>query len=291
MKTAPIRYSPFPRALEIQTVSYCNAHCTICPYGDVFRQLPSGLMSMELFTKIIDQVPVPWGMRIIPYLNSEPFLDPLLIDRLHYINKRLPGSEIEISTNVSMLDETMQSRLVGIELKELRLSVFGFTPETHKRAMPLLNWGVVKANLDRLATNQELRQSIGQLSMIVVNYPDLLPEDLELSEAFCRDHFIKLERWGFLDRSQNVVQYTNGVNRESVRGCSQNRPLDRMHISHVGQVMLCCQDWKRQHLLGDLTTHTIQEVWDSPDYQDMRRRIYREGVEAPDVCKHCVLAI
>lgn len=290
MNQSAVRYSPFPRALEIQTVSYCNAHCTICPYGDVFRQLPAGTMSMELFTSIIDQVPAPWGIRIIPYLNAEPFLDPQFIDRLRYVNERLPGSEIEISTNVSMLDEALQARLVGIEIKELRLSVFGFTAPTHHQVMPLLNWEQVRRNLETLATNSELRQSIGQLSLIVVNYPDLRPEDVELAREFCRRHNIKLEWWGFMDRSRTVVQFTNDVQRDFVHGCSQNRPLDRMHIAHTGQVILCCQDWTWKHVLGDLTKQSVQEIWDSPAYQNIRRRIYRDGTGAPELCQHCVLA-
>lgn len=291
MNTAPVRYSPFPRALEIQTVSYCNAHCTICPFGDVYKQLPSGIMDMGLFIRLIDQVPSAWGVRIIPYLNSEPFLDPLLIDRLRYVNEHLPGSEIEISTNVSMLNEAMQTRLQGIELKELRLSVFGFTAQTHKQAMPLLHWERVKRNLKSLACNVDLRENIGQLSLIVVNYPDLQPEDIALARDFCRQYNIKLERWGFMDRSRNVVRYSNKVHRDVVRGCSQNRPLDRMHVMHTGQVVLCCHDWKWQQVLGDLTMQSIQEVWNSPAYQDIRRRIYRDGNQAPDICKHCVLAL
>lgn len=286
-----IRYSPFPRALEIQTVSYCNAHCSICPYAEASKELPVGVMDMTLFRSIIDQVPIPWGMRIIPYFNSEPFLDPQLFDRLRYINERLPDAEIELSTNVSRLDASMQQRMVGITLKELRLSVFGFTEPTHKHAMPYLRWPVIRENLELLAKNKGLRSSIGQVSLVMVDYPDLQPEDIVLARNFCYENFIKFENWGFMDRSQNVVKYSNNVYHAKICGCSQNRPLDCMHIGHTGAVVLCCMDWRWTHTLGDVSRQTLQEVWDSLPYQLLRQRIYGGGDDVPEICKKCILAI
>lgn len=286
-----IKYSSFPRAIEIQTMSRCNGMCAICPYGDVADYVSHGVMKKDLFEKIIDQIKNPWGVRIIPYFNNEPFLDPYFIDRLKYINKKCPGAEIEVSTNVSMLNKTMQDRMLGIEIKDLRMSVFGFSPRTHKRIMRGLSWNNVASNLRSIAVNKKLRSSIGQLSLVMIDYPGITQKDIELARKFCANHFIKFELWGFLDRSDNVKDYKNNIYKKNIIGCEQDRPLDRMHIRYDGKVVLCCMDWRSEYALGDLNKNSLQEIWDSAQYNNMRESIYSGKGNPPQLCKKCKLAI
>ena len=122
-----ISFEKKPLAIEIQTVSFCNSGCIICPYRSVAGKLPHGRMSMDLFMRILDQVEDNKAIRIIPYFNNEPFLDPLIFKRLRYICTTHPSVEIELSTNVSRLNEKYQNELAAYHIHDLRLSVFGFT--------------------------------------------------------------------------------------------------------------------------------------------------------------------
>ncbi|MEA3272596.1 MAG: SPASM domain-containing protein [Patescibacteria group bacterium] len=286
-----IKCSPFPKALEIQTASYCNGMCAICPYRDIKDSKSHGVMSKDLFKKIIDQIKNPWGIKIIPYLNNEPFLDPYFIDRLKYINKKCPEAEIEISTNLSMLNEEMQNKMLGINIRDLRMSIFGFTEKTHKKAMPGILWKNVKQNLDLLVSNKKLRNSIGQLSIVMIDYPRISQKDIEIAKKFCEKNCIKFELWGFLDRSNNVKKYKNNIYKKQTAGCQQNRPLDRIHITYSGKVILCCMDWKSDYILGDLNKQTIQRVWDSTKYRKIRKRIYLKNEKSIALCKKCKLAL
>jgi radical SAM protein with 4Fe4S-binding SPASM domain len=282
----------FPLVLEIQTITACNAGCVICPHRTVSGSLPSGIMGMDLFKRIIDQVKNPWGTRIIPYFNNEPFLDPLIFDRVAYINDKCPGSEIEISTNASRLDQECQKKLEGLVIKDLRLSVFGFSEESYKRAMPGLNWSETKRNIERLAKNKELRANIGQVSLIMIDYPEIDRFDIEKAREFCRENFIKFEFWGFLDRSGNVERFTNGVSKDSVFGCEQRRPLERMHINFKGDVVLCCMDWKWEHVLGNVAESSIDEIWNSEKYKQYREAIYSNGdPKVTDLCRKCKISL
>jgi len=283
-----IKYNPFPLAFEIQTASYCNAKCMICPHREVSKNLPNGIMEMDLFKKIIDQIDNPWGVKIIPYFNNEPFLDSLFIDRLNYIAEKCPEAEIEISSNVSLLNAKMQKKLIGIDIRDLRLSVFGFTKESHHSVMPGLDWNIVEKNLWLLAENKELRQSIGQVSIVMIDYSGIKKEDIELAKSFCKKHFIKFELWGFFDRGKNVKDYSNDVYRDSVVGCEQRRQQERMHIIFDGRVVLCCMDWKLEYVLGNLNQQSIKEVWDSNEYQKIRKDIHDNN--ALELCKKCKLS-
>ena len=48
-------YSQHPKAVEIQTTSFCNSFCAICPYSESSLVNPKGVMDMVLFKKIIDR--------------------------------------------------------------------------------------------------------------------------------------------------------------------------------------------------------------------------------------------
>lgn len=285
-------YNPFPAAIEIQTITSCNAGCVICPHKDVVSKLPNGIMSMELFKKIIDQIKSPWGIRIIPYFNNEPFLDPLIFDRLAYINERCSEAEIEISTNVSRLDKDAQEKLEPFSIKELRLSIFGFTETSYKRVMPGLNWGETKKNLISIAGNKNLRSKIGQFSLVMIDYPEISNDDIILAQNFCRENFIKFEFWGFFDRSGNVEKFSNDIDKYSIFGCEQRRPLERMHINFRGDVVLCCMDWKWKYKLGNIFESSLEEVWNSDVYNEYREAVYNNGKrEYTDLCRKCKLSL
>lgn len=286
-------HSNFPRYFEIQTASYCNGGCSICPYTDTAPRLPAGFMSMPLFKKIIDQIAAEnnWGIKIIPYMNNEPFLDPQIFERLKYINKQCPNCDIEISTNLSRFDKEAQKKLSEVDIKDLRLSIFGFTKKSYESVMRNLKWQTAKRHLDLLVNNRDLRSHIGQVSLVMVDYPGMTKRDIQLASRYCRKHFIKFEFWGFLDRGNNVAKYKNNVFKNKVMGCEQNRVLDRMHILFDGRVILCCMDWRQQYILGNLSRQTINLVWNSKKFQDIRKTIYGGTSDKSLICKRCKLSL
>ncbi|MFH1637935.1 MAG: radical SAM/SPASM domain-containing protein [Candidatus Woesearchaeota archaeon] len=274
-------------AIEIQTASHCNGRCIICPHESVSKTLSQGVMSDELFEKILPQLK---GIkRIIPYFNNEPFLDQKFADRLKMIRAAYPHAELEIATNCSMLDRNMQSRIQGIKIDELRLSIFGFNKDTHGKVMKGLDWHNVKRNLDCLVKNKKLIKSIGQAGIVMIDHPLLTEEDVRLAKEYCKKNSLDFNLWGFFDRSSNVKTFSNGVNRNKVNGCEQDRPLKRMHVTYEGKVVLCCMDWKQEYVLGDLNLNSIEEVWKSEKYEAIRKAIYGGGCP-PYLCRRCKLS-
>jgi len=284
-------YERYPRAIELQTTSACNARCIICPHADVSRGLPSGTMDIDLFRLVVDQIEPSWRTRIIPYLNNEPTLDPFIISRLRYISYQCPDSDVELSTNVSGLTPAMQTELSRVRLKELRLSVFGFTEETHRLLMPGLHWREVKQNLDHLVGNAALCGRIERLSLVMIDHPLVTDEDIKLAKEYCGLHSISYNLWGFLDRSGNVARFSNGICNPAVRGCEQRRPLERMHITFTGDVILCCQDWRWTSVIGNVKNNPLLEIWNSDKYNRYRDGIYAGKGDPPELCKRCKLSL
>lgn len=282
----------FPRALEIQTTTACNSGCVICPHHDVWPEGRGGEMADGLFERIISQcVPHQTGLRIIPYLNAEPLLDTRFARRLETIRRLCPAAEIEVSTNVSLLTAGVRRQLVKDPPSELRLSVFGFTPGTHVRMMPGLDWKVVWDNLRAVAEDDALRRAVREVALVMIEHPWVPAEEYAAAARFCETHGLTFHRWGFLDRAGNVARFREDIYHRRVAGCRQRRPFERLHVRFDGLVVLCCQDWRSTVVLGDLRRQTLNEVWTSPEYQRVRAALLGGEGRQPDICRRCRLAI
>lgn len=277
----------FPKVIEIQFQNICNSNCLICPYKDM--KYKHQVMSEELFNKFINEIEDGKLTRIIPYLNNEPFVQEDYITKVKKIREKCPTVEIEISTNVSMLNREKIKELLELNLTELRLSVFGYTQNTYKRMMPNLNKDVVFNNLQIIS--EEFSNSNTIISIVMIDDGMIPEEEFENMKLLAENLGFKLERWGFLDRCKNVSYKDNGFYNEKICGCEQNRPMERMHILSNGDVIVCCQDWSHSNIMGNIGEDTIENIWCSDIYNKFRKDLYKKQLGAPELCKKCKLAI
>ena len=55
--------------------------------------------------------------------------------------------------------------------------------------------------------------------------------------------------------------------------------------------MVCCYDLKGEYVVGDLRKQTLEEVWNSEEYQSVRYRINnaeKNPDAEPEICKNCL---
>lgn len=282
-----MKYNNFPKVIEIQFHNLCNSNCLICPYKDMNYKVE--YMDGDLFNKFLNEIEDGKLTRIIPYLNNEPFIQKDYINKVKKIREKCPNTEIEISTNVSMLEESKIEELLQLNLTELRLSVFGYSDTIYKKMMPGLNKEKVFNNLNSIS--QKFKKSNTIISIVMIDNDEIDENEFIKMKELATNLGFKLEKWGFLDRSKNVSYKSNQIYFSDICGCEQNRPLERMHILANGDVILCCQDWRHTIVLGNIKENTIMEIWNSEKYNDLRNSIYKEGVEAPELCKNCKLAM
>lgn len=116
----------FPKVIEIQTQTQCNARCKICPHQSIFPNIhPHSIMDESVIYNLIDQISEHRNeiSKVIPYLNNEPFLDRRMITILKYIKEK--ELKTEISTNASVLTPYVVNQLLEYDLvDELKISFF-----------------------------------------------------------------------------------------------------------------------------------------------------------------------
>jgi len=71
-----VHYNKKMIGLQIQTISSCNSRCIICPHAMSWTRKRLGVMTDELFDKVIKEISVIKFKKICPYLMNEPLTDP-----------------------------------------------------------------------------------------------------------------------------------------------------------------------------------------------------------------------
>src|SRR6058998_2072118 len=78
----------FPRTVQLETQTGCNADCVFCDYGTSYARQPKGRIDWDLFRKIVDECAQHRLRRFSPYLTNEPLADKRLLERLQYAQEK-----------------------------------------------------------------------------------------------------------------------------------------------------------------------------------------------------------
>ena len=107
-----------PFSLNIETTNRCNFRCKMCPLSfDDWEHTVGGIVNMpvELHQKIVSDLhELGHGTKLRAlrlYAEGEPFIDPLLIEKIKI--SRPIADRIEITSNGSALTEQKSRALLG----------------------------------------------------------------------------------------------------------------------------------------------------------------------------------
>jgi len=251
-------------------------------------------MEKNLYKKIIDECSQYQNIeRIILYLNNEPLTDPYLVERINYAKEKVPWASVHILTNGSLLTDKLTDNLLDSKLDWIGFSLHGIRKETIEKTMGL-NYDLTFKRVLKFIEKAKERRNIREFVMVTfLRHKDLSLEEKEEAIRFWQNKGI--ERISYFDgpisRAGNVKDLPQVRHRE-IRGCTSIWANEMIHIVENGDVILCCMDWKREIVLGNIDRQSIYEVWNSQCYKDIRDK--RDGKkESSDnfICKRCEAAI
>ncbi|RMF92365.1 MAG: radical SAM protein [Candidatus Schekmanbacteria bacterium] len=286
------KYEPlpeFPKIVQIQTKSGCNANCAFCPNYKTINKLSHGTMDMELFKKIIDEC-VRYPMkRISPYLMNEPLADKDICEKIAYITKvKKEPTYTKINTNATFLDEEMARKILDSGLDRISISFHGITKETYEKSMKGLNFEKNLRNVERfveLKNKGNYKKPRIRITMVHTNLND---KELDKIREFWRNRGLKINVHALENRTSNAVE-RNSLNIKKWKRLSKCvRLMEQAYILYNGDVLLCCVDWERSTVLGNLKKHSLYEVWNSEKYMKIRRAYYRNKTEGI-LCGKCLI--
>jgi radical SAM protein with 4Fe4S-binding SPASM domain len=277
--------TPFPREIQIETNTACNATCVMCPYPEVTREIPQGRMELALYEKLLDECSGRHELwRIEPFLNNEPFTDTRMVDWIALAKQRVPHAMVTVTTNGSLVFPRVSDRLVQSGLDGIWFSVNGATRETYESIMGL-SFDQVMANIDYLLAvrPKSLR--------VFTNMIETVPMRGEIEENVRRWRGLGVESGSspLVNRAGNVANFAELSYKPQAPGAVRVCDLlyHKMYVGWNGDVLLCCMDWRRRVVLGNARTQTLESIWNGAAYRRYRR-MHEEGRVADlELCRDC----
>lgn len=277
----------FPRTVQIQTLSGCNARCQFCPNGHTVNRLSMGSMSEDLFRKIVDEVVQHPVKRISPYLMNEPLADPRLPDLIRYItDRKSKGTSTTISTNATYLTEDMGTRLIESGLDSLLISFHGIHKETYETSMGNLDWETHLNNVNQFIELKHRRKAKKLMVTVTMVHTSTIDKELGEIRDYWNSRGVIVRVHTLENRSHGWVDGRN-INVKPMKPYTDcDRLMGQAYLLYNGDAVLCCVDWERTTILGNVTEHSLQDVWQGQAYTEYRRN-YLSGNVCGTLCEGC----
>lgn len=251
--------------ISIETTNICPANCVICPREQFTQKL--GIMNFKLFKKIVDDASI-YNMKSV-FLTGfgEPFTDPKLFERCKYIRKKLPKAKIYVSTTGFLMTHDKYDDVIKY-IDMLKLSIYGLTKDIYEKShRGKLKFETTYSNilkfLEKIKNSKKKPHIAGLLVVTDINRREV-SDWIKFWEPKLNEVFVwKPHNYG---DGRNYRK----INRAKLVSCG--RPFrGELYIHLDGKVSMCCFDFNKKLLIGNMKTQTIEQVFNSKAYKKLRQ--------------------
>lgn len=280
----------FPKTVQIQTITGCNAACVFCPYPDSYDKVPKGKITDELFEKIVDEI-ADYGVtrRISPYLMNEPFLDKTILEKSRYIKRKIPRSKLVITTNAGVLSREIVDDLVRDNpFNAIYISMQGLQKEAYEDSMRgSLVFEKTKENVEYLIGQK--KEHMPELNIVITMIKTSLI-DAESAVKYWKSLGVDSKYTALENRGGNISNFDelNVAEKRVFKDCS--RLFKHAYIMFNGDLVICCTDYYKTMVLGNIAESSIYEVWNSKRAVDIRQKFIKGDLSENPLCAKCEIA-
>lgn len=272
------------RNVVFGTTGTCNASCVHCPTGKPeTAHVPRGTMPLDRFRAIIDGIvayDLPVTGQIAFGLFGDGLLDPLVVERAEYVRARLPDVHLSVNTNGAAFSRAKHAPLDFLA-DTVALHCESVQEDTYDTLMRPLRWERVR----------------GKAEEMLRSFPGKVRVSVPVSTRN-RDELPAIRRW-FEERGAREVAFEALSSR-----CAENRTgfdelalnprpircppavLEDLIADCDGQVLVCCQDFRRVESVGDAAS-SFAGIFASARRHAVRALLAGGQHEALQSCKHC----
>jgi len=281
----------FPQIIQVQTQYGCNARCVFCPMGREDNQI-KGRMDSATFEKIVEEA-VKNNVKVLsPYLQNDPLVDRNVHEHVRTIRSirgAKPYPRTKIITNGGLLTEERAHDLINAGLEYIVFSVHGVDKQIYDGIMQGPKFERVIQNIDTfLKTKKELGARNPHVEVWAVLTKDV-EEQLAETKAFWHERGVKFKGRQLDNRANPDIIDTSEFASDDIEWkfayyCTI--PYWRAWILWNGDMVLCCVDWERTAVFGNIHQNSIREIWNGEKYRNYRTRMKNRDL-AGTLCEHC----
>jgi radical SAM protein with 4Fe4S-binding SPASM domain len=274
-----------PYNLIIETSSFCNAHCLMCPHPTMKRK--QGLMTKKVFQKILDRLvkEKPAINKIILSGFGEPLLDSDFLSRLEKI--KALGYPIRFYTNASLLTKKIAKKLIDLQVEEINISFNGTNPTQYQKIMGL-NYQKTVQNINYLLKLRKHQNSpfpqIQISSIIIKENEKSIQKHLSTWQKKADSATVSLaHEWGGAIKLKSQKKFQKTPQTYPCRSLWHTLLIDS-----AGNFVICCRDYESRFKLGHITTHSFKKAAHHPTRLTWQKlHLKYQKAKLPPICQNC----
>jgi hypothetical protein len=292
------RWPDRPEIINIEITAACDARCIHCPRLEMDR--PMKPMPVDLFRKLVDQAASLRVMALCPNGYGEicTLPQPVLEEYFGYIAAAAHRFRVLINTNGNRMTEDRAALFIRHDVHLINVTIDGATAETAESIRKNLKFDRIEENVKRLiAMRDRAGKRYPKVRVGMIMMPQTVPEvELFVKRWEGIADFVGFggfsSRLASVDPSPALVQLgVPGTPAEPEPAWPKPTacvlPFRDLNIWADGKAVLCCEDWNEEHVVGDLNTQTLKEIWTGEPLAAVRRKhIARQGADV-SLCAKC----
>jgi radical SAM protein with 4Fe4S-binding SPASM domain len=285
-----------PFVIYIDPTNKCNFRCKFCPTGDkeLLRKVgrPERGMSLELFKKIVDDLKAfPSKLKLANvYKDGEPLLNRHFPEMIGYLKDANVVEKIWTKTNGALLKPHLNRALVAAGLDLVCISVEAVDAAGYLEiANARLDYEKFRENVRDLYEHRgacEIYIKIADANLSLANKERFFADFQDRATHIAVE---KLMGWSF----SSAKDFTLGTNPDTYDGlpfvdkdvCAY--PFYVFAVNSDGSVSLCGNDWSQSTAVGNVTTQSLKEIWDSDALFEFRRMLLEGRRSENRACGDC----
>lgn len=272
-----------PPMVDIGTTNYCNANCIMCPHSQLKEM---GTMELKQYKKIINDC-ADFGVKAVTLsFFGEPLLDETLIEKIKYAKSK--GMSVSFYTNASLLSKIWANYLLKSGLDSITISFDSNNKETYEKIRRGLKFDAVRKNILGLIKLRNKKHSDLKINLVFV--------ELEENKDEVKDYY---KNWEKKVDSVNIINMRNWADELKKKGTKESFHYrnekrfpcallwQKMVVDWNSNVVLCCDDYTNEVVLGNLKNQTVKEIWQGDKLKKIRKcHVNGEFYKLP-LCRNC----
>ncbi len=289
-----------PLSVHIEPTNVCNFKCTFCPESfDNYEIKAGGLFQLkpEDYKIIEDQLAtVPRLKTLNFFMMGEPLVNKNLVKYIKSASERNLSDWYMVSSNGTLLTKEKYQALCESGLDFLRISIFGSNEEIHsKNTQSKIKLEKVKDNVANLQKFKKENNFSKPRTLVKMIDSGALAENKEFLENFTGlgDETLlePLTNWNDPEEDNLSKRHTDNVLKSDHYKKRKKKicpyPFYSMVIHSDLKVSVCCVDWEKKTLIGDLRKESLLDIWNGKKLRDMQVKHIQGKKNDIEGCKNC----
>ena len=287
-----------PLAVYVEPTNLCNFKCVFCPESFAnFKEQSGGAFQLSLpdFEMIAAQVKDFGTVKTLNFhMMGEPFINRHLLEFVALAKRERISERVIVTTNGTLLKREIYADVIDSGLDYLRVSIYGAWEDTQKaRTQKNISLALIRDNVLQF---RQYRDGCGMKEPFI--YVKMISQSPEEDQAFkvmferCGDE-VAIEpvmnwndpaegRLSGRDTDSMLTAYGNAVRKEV---CPF--PFYTLVVHSDLRVSVCCVDWNKKAVVGNLKLETLQDIWRGDKLREFQQmHLQRRRCEL-DACRSC----